>query len=73
MSDLIACRIGGEGHIVEISCRELPENSPIQELLQQPIKRAFALITPAVWGSTRLSHRYPQETTFPTPIQMLVD
>ncbi len=57
-------RFGGEGHIVEI------ESTPIEETveekktakywLNQPLKTAFALITPAIWGSNRFSFRAPK-------------
>ena len=50
-------RFGGEGHLVEISCVEL--NKQNTTLLRQTIEKQFALITPAVWGSNRLSYRYP--------------
>ena len=50
-------RFGGEGHLVEISSVEL--NAQHKALLSQPIEKQFALITPAVWGSNRLSYRYP--------------
>ncbi len=50
-------RFGGEGHLVDISCLEL--NQKNTQLLRQPIDKQFALITPAVWGSNRLSYRYP--------------
>ena len=50
-------RFGGEGHIVEINCLEL--NQKHKDLLRQPIKKQFAIITPAVWGSNRLSYREP--------------
>jgi len=50
-------RFGGEGHLVEISCVELNEQNTT--LLRQTIEKQFALITPAVWGSNRLSYRYP--------------
>lgn len=53
-------QFGGESHIVEINTIELPEDSPILEHLRTPIKRAFALITPGVWGSNHLSYRYPK-------------
>jgi len=43
------------------------------KLLNQPIQTAFALITPAVWGSNRLSFRYPQNPDFPKPELMLTD
>ncbi|MBE9033130.1 CRISPR-associated protein [filamentous cyanobacterium LEGE 11480] len=66
-------RFGGEGHIVEITHEAIVANSPILDLLNQPIERAFALITPAVWGSTRFSYRYPQHADFPKPVQMLIE
>ncbi|WP_041934061.1 type III-B CRISPR module-associated Cmr3 family protein [Gloeothece verrucosa] len=50
-------RFGGEGHIVEVKCFEL--NEKIKELFQQKIETKFAIITPAVWGSNRLSYREP--------------
>lgn len=52
-------RFGGEGHLVEISCIEL--NAKNIEWLNKPIEKQFALITPAVWGSNRLSYRHPIE------------
>lgn len=53
-------RFGGEGHMVEV--KTIPLASPMKELLQQPIGQQFALITPAVWGSTRFSYREPMKT-----------
>lgn len=53
-------QFGGESHMVEIKTIELTEDSPILEKLRTPIKRAFALITPGVWGSNYLSYRYPK-------------
>ena len=50
-------RFGGEGHIVEINCLEL--NQKHKDLLNQRIEKQFAIITPAVWGSNRLSYREP--------------
>jgi CRISPR-associated protein Cmr3 len=50
-------RFGGEGHLVDICCVEL--NTQNKALLSQPIETKLALITPAVWGSNRLSYRYP--------------
>jgi CRISPR-associated protein Cmr3 len=50
-------RFGGEGHMVDVTCVDVGE--VVQELLQQSIDRCFALITPAVWGSNRLSYREP--------------
>jgi CRISPR-associated protein Cmr3 len=32
---------------------------PTRTLLSQPVGKCFALITPAVWGSNRLSYREP--------------
>ena len=51
-------RFGGEGHLVEVQCHEL--DSPGKDLFGQKIEKSFALITPAVWGSNRLSYRFPQ-------------
>ncbi|HBR75191.1 MAG TPA: CRISPR-associated protein Cmr3 [Cyanobacteria bacterium UBA11159] len=50
-------RFGGEGHLVDITSVEI--NQKHRQLLSQPIKKQFALITPAVWGSNRLSYRHP--------------
>ncbi len=50
-------RFGGEGHMVDVKCIDL--SPTVQNLLKQPVGRAFALITPAVWGSNRLSKRVP--------------
>ena len=52
-------RFGGEGHMVEVRCEAIGE--PLMELLAEPVGREFALITPAVWGSNRLSGRSPQQ------------
>jgi CRISPR-associated protein Cmr3 len=58
-------RFGGEGHLAEIRCDQLAIQFPeFDNLLNQPIQRAFALITPAVWGSNRLSERYPTNWDF---------
>ena len=65
-------RFGGENHMVEISCQKL--NGYILELLNARIKKSFALICPAVWGTNNLSERYP--TAFKAsgkPPQMLTD
>ncbi|GAB4537429.1 MAG: hypothetical protein Tsb0014_26240 [Pleurocapsa sp.] len=51
-------RFGGEGHMVEIECRSLGETA--QTLLNKSLHHSFALITPAIWGSNRLSYRAPQ-------------
>lgn len=58
-------RFGGEGHLVEIQSHTLPENHKINRLLRQKIQHAFALIVPGVWGSNKLSYRYPQHPNFP--------
>ncbi|GAA6622103.1 type III-B CRISPR module-associated Cmr3 family protein [Scytonema sp. NUACC26] len=50
-------RFGGEGHLVEVQCLGLDEST--QNLLKEPVSKSFALITPAVWGSNRLSTRFP--------------
>lgn len=51
-------RFGGEGHMVEVTCHDLaPQLS--DRLAPASLGQSFALITPAVWGSNRLSQRYP--------------
>jgi CRISPR-associated protein Cmr3 len=50
-------RLGGEGHIVDIHCLEIANST--QELFNEPVGKQFAIITPAVWGSTRLSYIQP--------------
>ncbi|MFP4124026.1 type III-B CRISPR module-associated Cmr3 family protein [Coleofasciculus sp.] len=50
-------RFGGEGHIVEINCLKLNQNH--LNRFNQKIQSKFALITPAIWGSNRLSYREP--------------
>ncbi len=52
-------RFGGEGHLVEITSHGLNKDSVINKLLNTPIQRGFALITPGVWGTNNLSKRYP--------------
>ncbi|BAS60332.1 hypothetical protein LBWT_X4040 (plasmid) [Leptolyngbya boryana IAM M-101] len=67
-------RFGGEGHMVEINSQSLSPSSIIHQLLQTPIDRACALITPGVWGSHNLSYRYPRHPEFPREgMQMLTD
>lgn len=69
-------RFGGEGHMVEIHCHEITPDSTIDQLLHpdNKIKHACALITPGVWGSNHLSHRYPKNSDFPKEgIKMLTD
>ncbi|MFE4108647.1 type III-B CRISPR module-associated Cmr3 family protein [Almyronema epifaneia] len=51
-------RFGGEGHMVELTCQ--PLNEPNKQRFSTQIERSFALITPAIWGSNRLSYRIPQ-------------
>lgn len=50
-------RFGGEGHLVEINCVEL--NQKHKNLLNKSVGNCFAIITPGVWGSNRLSYREP--------------
>ncbi|AFY57362.1 CRISPR-associated protein (Cas_Cmr3) [Rivularia sp. PCC 7116] len=50
-------RFGGEGHMVDVRCEPLSQS--LSELLNKPVGKKFALITPAVWGSNRLSKRVP--------------
>jgi CRISPR-associated protein Cmr3 len=50
-------RFGGEGHMVDVSCLDLAQN--ITTKINRTIENSFALITPAVWGSNRLSYREP--------------
>lgn len=51
-------RFGGEGHMVDVTCIPLIDRR-ITDLLDRPVGQTFALITPAVWGSNRLSYREP--------------
>ncbi|MBD2436222.1 type III-B CRISPR module-associated Cmr3 family protein [Nostoc sp. FACHB-110] len=51
-------RFGGEGHLADVRC--LPLDESIKNLLTQDVGKSFALITPAIWGSNRLSTRYPE-------------
>jgi CRISPR-associated protein Cmr3 len=53
-------RFGGEGHMVEITCHDLQPHIRKDLLSPESLGYAFATITPAVWGSNRLSERYPQ-------------
>jgi CRISPR-associated protein Cmr3 len=50
-------RFGGESHLVDLNC--IPLKNPAKALLDQSLGKAFALITSALWGSNRLSSRYP--------------
>lgn len=54
-------RFGGEGHLVELRC--LPVPPALSALLEESLKGSFALITPGVWGSSRLSMREPLDTS----------
>ena len=56
-------RFGGENHIVEIETQEIKQKQVIK-LLEKPLQQAFALITPAVCGSTCFSYRTPQHSDF---------
>lgn len=51
-------RFGGEGHLVDLRCHDICPT--VTDLLNQELGCSFALITPAVWGSQRLSYRAPQ-------------
>lgn len=67
-------RLGGEGHLVEFEGRELPAKHKINRLLDKKIDHAFALITSGVWGSNKLSYRYPQWSSFPNrDLKLLTD
>jgi len=59
-------RFGGEGHLVEVRCLSLAETTT--NLLAQPVGKSFALITPAIWGSNRLSTRFPEAWEWETLI-----
>lgn len=50
-------RFGGEGHVVEITSHSLTDE--VKNLLDAEIGYSFALISPAVWGTNRLSYRTP--------------
>lgn len=52
-------RFGGEGHMVNLTC--IPLDQKIKTLLSKPLGKSFATITRGVWGSNRLSRRYPQQ------------
>lgn len=65
-------RFGGENHLVEIESEEI-KNKKFLNLLNQPIKRTFALVTPGIWGSNRFSSRHPQHESFPQTMEMLTD
>ena len=50
-------RFGGEGHLVQLRRQEIPV--ALGHLLSQPLTAPFALITPGLWGGSRLSRREP--------------
>jgi CRISPR-associated protein Cmr3 len=52
-------RFGGEGHVVNVRSEKIA--APTTTLLTQDVGRSFALITPAVWGSNRLSYKAPTD------------
>jgi CRISPR-associated protein Cmr3 len=54
-------RFGGEGHLADVRCIPISDTSSIHKLLRQSLGKTFALITPALWGSNRLSTRYPPQ------------
>jgi CRISPR-associated protein Cmr3 len=51
-------RFGGEGHMANVTTYAL--SPAIEQLLNREPGRIFTTITPAVWGSNRLSYRYPE-------------
>jgi CRISPR-associated protein Cmr3 len=51
-------RFGGEGHLASVQSHDLDQQT--ETLLNMSLGNAFALITPALWGSNRLSLRYPK-------------
>lgn len=50
-------RFGGEGHIVDVRCEDMTLD--LKKEFEKDVGKCFALITPAVWGSNRLSYREP--------------
>jgi CRISPR-associated protein Cmr3 len=52
-------RFGGEGHLADIECHDIPKDSTLQNLLSEPVGECFSLVTPAVWGTQRFSYRFP--------------
>lgn len=61
-------RFGGESHLIDLNCIPLAEST--QNLLDKVLGKAFALIAPALWGSNRLSYRYPE--TWKSEIQAIL-
>lgn len=60
-------RFGGEGHLVEVRCLDVP--TELRELMLEPLEGPFALITPGLWGGPRLSRRDPLDTSYRPAIQ----
>lgn len=56
-------RFGGEGHLVQLCSQVIPET--LTTLLAQDLSAPFALITPGVWGSPKLSLREPIDSSVP--------
>lgn len=52
-------RFGGEGHMVDLQCVQV--DTATADLFRKPVGDRFALITPAIWGSNRLSYREPMK------------
>jgi CRISPR-associated protein Cmr3 len=52
-------RFGGEGHLAAVTCIEIPADSTIAKLMRQDLGECFSLLVPGVWGSQRLSYRFP--------------
>ncbi|WP_017327459.1 hypothetical protein [Synechococcus sp. PCC 7336] len=50
-------RFGGEGHLASVDCQPLSQSTA--QLLDRDLGHSFATIAPSVWGSNRLSRRYP--------------
>ena len=50
-------RFGGEGHLVELRSLSIP--TALLDLLTKPLSSSFALVTPGLWGGSRLSLREP--------------
>jgi len=66
-------RFGGENHIVEIKSEPISFPDTKKLFNEKKIEYACALITPAVWGSNRISYRYPDHPDFPKPKHILTD
>lgn len=52
-------RFGGEGHMVELTSQPLNAANETR-INQAKLERSFAIVTPAIWGSNRLSSRQPK-------------